>query len=284
MAPSLGRVHPGSLGFGPELRRIVYTTNLVESVHYQLRKVTKTRGHFPTDQSALKLLRLAAKKHNQQTRRKPQRRRPRLENSPKPTRNPLPQPTKPNPLKTHEPTPSHRQFDKPWKWSLCADRAGIPIGWATDGANRHDTTLFEPTLAQVAHRGLVSDIETLHLDRGYDTNRVRDCAGTYGIRDLNCGKKRPPGAAHTKTSIPLGQRWPIERTNSWLSNFGQLRRNTDRHPHHRLAQLALAIALLITAKLIDWRDRYNLNKPPIRAPSYHGARYFGRRHGPAYGA
>ena len=49
------------LRFPPELRRIVYTTNLVESVHYQLRKVTKTRGHFPTDQSALKLLRLAAR-------------------------------------------------------------------------------------------------------------------------------------------------------------------------------------------------------------------------------
>jgi hypothetical protein len=50
-------------------------------------------------------------------------------------------------------------------------------------------------------------------------------------------------------------RWPIERTNSWLSNFGQLRRNTDRRIVHRLAQLALAITILLTAKLIDWRDR-----------------------------
>ena len=49
------------LRFPPELRKVVYTTNVVESVHYQLRKVTKTRGHFPTDQSALKLLRLAAR-------------------------------------------------------------------------------------------------------------------------------------------------------------------------------------------------------------------------------
>jgi putative transposase len=49
------------LRFSPEIRKIVYTTNLVESINYQLRKVTKTRGHFPTDQSALKLLRLAAR-------------------------------------------------------------------------------------------------------------------------------------------------------------------------------------------------------------------------------
>ena len=52
-------------------------------------------------------------------------------------------------------------------------------------------------------------------------------------------------------------RWPIERANSWLSNFGQLRRNTDRRALHRLAQLALAITLLLAAKLIDWRDRWD---------------------------
>lgn len=49
------------LRFPPEIRKIVYTTNMVESINFQLRKVTKTRGHFPTDQSALKLLRLGAR-------------------------------------------------------------------------------------------------------------------------------------------------------------------------------------------------------------------------------
>lgn len=49
------------LRFPPEIRKIVYTTNLVESINFQLRKVTKTRGHFPTDAAALKLLRLAAR-------------------------------------------------------------------------------------------------------------------------------------------------------------------------------------------------------------------------------
>jgi putative transposase len=49
------------LRFPPEIRKIVYTTNMVESINYQLRKISKTRGHFPTDQAALKLLRLAAR-------------------------------------------------------------------------------------------------------------------------------------------------------------------------------------------------------------------------------
>ena len=47
-------------------------------------------------------------------------------------------------------------------------------------------------------------------------------------------------------------------------NFGQLRRNTDRKTTHRLAQLALAIAFLITAKLIDWRNRWMPDLSPIR--------------------
>ena len=49
------------LAYPATIRKIVYTTNMVESVNYQMRKSTKTRGHFPDDDSALKLLRLIAK-------------------------------------------------------------------------------------------------------------------------------------------------------------------------------------------------------------------------------
>jgi hypothetical protein len=51
-------------------------------------------------------------------------------------------------------------------------------------------------------------------------------------------------------------RWPIERTNSWLANYGQLRRSTDLRIIHRLAQIALTVAVLLTAKLIDWRKKW----------------------------
>lgn len=45
--------------FPPEVRRVIYTTNALESVHAQLRKIIKTRGHFPTDEAATKLMWLA---------------------------------------------------------------------------------------------------------------------------------------------------------------------------------------------------------------------------------
>jgi putative transposase len=45
--------------YPPAIRRLLYTTNAIESLHMQLRKITKTRGHFPTDEAAVKLLYLA---------------------------------------------------------------------------------------------------------------------------------------------------------------------------------------------------------------------------------
>ena len=45
--------------FPPEVRRLIYTTNALESVHAQLRKIIKTRGHFPNDEAATKLIWLA---------------------------------------------------------------------------------------------------------------------------------------------------------------------------------------------------------------------------------
>jgi putative transposase len=69
----LGRRYPGAvavwqrawerfipfLAFPPEIRKIIYTTNSIESLNYQLRKIIKNRGHFPTDDAVVKLLWLA---------------------------------------------------------------------------------------------------------------------------------------------------------------------------------------------------------------------------------
>lgn len=70
---SLGQKHPTTvaawrnawerftpfLAFPPDVRKIIYTTNAIESLNFQLRKIIKNRGHFPSDQAAVKLLWLA---------------------------------------------------------------------------------------------------------------------------------------------------------------------------------------------------------------------------------
>jgi transposase-like protein len=45
--------------FPPDVRKVIYTTNALESVHARVRKIIKTRGHFPNDEAATKLIWLA---------------------------------------------------------------------------------------------------------------------------------------------------------------------------------------------------------------------------------
>ena len=45
--------------FSAEVRRIIYTTNAIESLHSQVRKAVSKRGHFPNDRAAAKLIYLA---------------------------------------------------------------------------------------------------------------------------------------------------------------------------------------------------------------------------------
>lgn len=48
-----------AFSYPPQVRRLLNTTNAIESLHSQLRKIIKTRGHFPNDEAATKLLYLA---------------------------------------------------------------------------------------------------------------------------------------------------------------------------------------------------------------------------------
>ena len=102
----------------------------------------------------------------------------------------------------------------------------------------------------------------MHLDRGYDSALTTQRCHSLGVTDIVCAKKKhpakkkPKGQAKTKKPPTLGLRWPVERTNSWFSNFGHLRRNTDRFSKQRLGQVALAVALILTVKLVKWAKRW----------------------------
>jgi len=151
-----------------------------------------------------------------------------------------------------------------WKWSIATEASGVPIGWICAAANTADLSLVEETLGVVDARGYEVEIEHAYLDRGYDAVAVRDLFTESGIhahiaRRARKVKGRKYGT-RARNKMPLGLRWKIERANSWLSNFGQLRRSTDRSPIHREAALDLAVALVLTAKLIKWKKRYGATK------------------------
>ena len=123
---------------------------------------------------------------------------------------------------------------------------------------------YAPTLDDAGKRGLLMDVEAIWLDRGYDSEATRQRLIERDLDDAVIAKKRKRGSTEPKRNQPMGLRRPVERTNSWLSNFGSLRRNNDRRTVHRLAQLALAVVFLLTAKLIDWRNRWSQDLSPIR--------------------
>jgi len=157
-----------------------------------------------------------------------------------------------------------------WKWSLLTDAAGIPIGWSIDAANRPDAKLLPATLDEVERRGLLDEIDRVHLDKGYSYQPVRDECARRGLvvempTRLTRSKtghgrfskgRRGRGYQRGAKMRPDPHRWQVERTNSWLTNFGQLRRNTDRRATHRAAQLALAIVFIIATKLVKHAKRY----------------------------
>ena len=146
-----------------------------------------------------------------------------------------------------------------WKWSVAVERHGIPIGWTIDAANRNDIRLLEPTVEAIIANGLLADIDTLHLDRGYDYPIIRDRLAVFGLTELDVQRRGTKTTSGRKQPITLGLRWIVEALNSWWSNYGQLRRSTDRRNIHRHAALCLATTILIIGKLIDYRNRWSPN-------------------------
>jgi hypothetical protein len=120
--------------------------------------------------------------------------------------------------------------------------------------------LLEQTIDSVPAQ-LRERIDWLHLDRGFDNRNVRAQLKQRNLSDECIARKRPRGQPDAVVPPPKfsGKRWVVERSNSWLSNYGQMRRNTDRRPEHRHAQLAFVVAILISIKLID-----HARRSPIR--------------------
>jgi len=91
-----------------------------------------------------------------------------------------------------------------WKWSILTDRNGIPLGWTIDGANRNDSVLLAPTLDAAAGRCLLGEIDTLWLDRGYDSGVTRERLAERGIDDAIIAKKRKRNTGEAIKNVPDG--------------------------------------------------------------------------------
>jgi hypothetical protein len=143
------------------------------------------------------------------------------------------------------------------KRSVCVEGYGIPLGLVSAGANRHDSPLLEPTLqaASVQAGPLPADV-TAHLDAAYDSSLTRLLLDDLGLE----GEIARKGIA---SPIQVGQRWVVERTNSWMNGYGKLRRMTDKDGQIVDFYLYLAAALVTVRQLIQRaRTRYRWDTRP----------------------
>jgi len=146
------------------------------------------------------------------------------------------------------------------KRSLLVEGYGIPLGRVLAPANRHDSPLLAPTLDTLAQIGPLPDGITVHLDAGYDSQKTRD---ELGERNLT-GEIAHKG---DKAPIQAGQRWHVERTNSWHNGFNRLQRCYERKEDVIDAFFDLADTIITVRSMIrrSW-TLYRWDSRPAKRP------------------
>lgn len=150
-----------------------------------------------------------------------------------------------------------------FKWSVAVDGKGTPIGYVIDTGSRNDYKLLEPTLDQVFTNPTIDSIGCLHLDRGYGYPSVTEKLKNYQINTTDIVMRNKPYQGRIQL-VGFNQRWIVERTNGWLTNFRQLKLNWDRTIEHRQAAFALAVTVLTLYRLIDHLKDNHLPPEAIR--------------------
>lgn len=143
------------------------------------------------------------------------------------------------------------------KRSVVTEARGIPLGAVAAGANRHDSPLLGPTLDTLDRLGPLPHQPTVHLDRGYDSDKTRTELAARGMTAQIAAKGIP-------APIQASRRWPVERTHAWGNQFKKLVWNTERRDLVIDAFLAFVHAIITLRRLI--RRAWTLYRWDTRPP------------------
>ena len=152
---------------------------------------------------------------------------------------------------------------KTMKFHIGVDRNGIGLGALIASGPANDFPLLQPTLDQICARDWTAAIGRLHLDRGYGYPSLPTKLDHHQIDNVVVTMRNQPGVGRVLLA-GLKQRWVVERTNSWLTNFRQLKINWDRTIEHRLAAVQFGFAILMLYRLIDHHRANGINLESIR--------------------
>jgi transposase len=148
---------------------------------------------------------------------------------------------------------------KTFKFHIGVDANGIGLGGLVVTGSANDYPLLGPTLDEICARDWTAAIERLQLDRGYGYPSLPTKLDRHQINHVIVTMRNLPHQGRVPLA-GLNRRWIVERTNSWLTNFRQLKINWDRTTDHRLAALHLGLAILTLYRIID---HLNANQLPL---------------------
>ena len=146
------------------------------------------------------------------------------------------------------------------KRSTAVDGRGIPLGTVTAGANRHDSPLLIPPLKHAsASVGGLPEGTSVHLDRGYASFVTRERLKERGL-NAEIAKKGQPAP------LQAGQRWVVERTNSWHNAHKKLVWCTEREGRVIDFRVAFSDVVIVVRRLIRevWTRYRWESRPPRR--------------------
>lgn len=149
------------------------------------------------------------------------------------------------------------------KWSIGVDANGIGLGGVITTGSANDYPLLPPTLDEITRRDWTAAINTLHLDRGYGYPSLPTKLAHQQINHVDVTMRKMRGQGRVQLA-GLKQRWVVERTNGWLTNYKQLKINHDRTTQHRLAALQLGFAILTLYRIVDHHTKHHIPLESIR--------------------
>jgi len=123
---------------------------------------------------------------------------------------------------------------------------GVPVGLATEGANRHDMKLVRETIENIVvdhPEPTEEQPQGMCLDKGYDYQEVRDTLQEFGFT-AHIRSRGEEAQALKREAGQRARRWVVERTHSWMNRFRRILTRWEKKAENYIAFLHFACALI----------------------------------------
>ena len=129
---------------------------------------------------------------------------------------------------------------------MLTEANGVPIGLATDGANRNDFKMMKTTLESIPvkrPKPTRKKPQGLCLDKGYDYDEARALAREFGYTAHIRTRGEEAQAIKHEAGFKV-RRWVVERTHSWMNRFRRILTRWEKKAENYLGLLHLVCAII----------------------------------------